>query len=322
MITIGDIGINLDTPGPAATLARTEAELARLAALGFRLVEIGVSPYAVIVNGEIRQKQLSGLCSVLSAAGLRYSLHGIGRLNLAFDPRHDLARSIMRAQIAFCRAIGATRLVYHSGLQALDEVAHGVRATLLSDQELAAGARREVAAFKDLARVAADGGVVVCMENLDPHLWEHTLIQRFGLPREDILKHLARLRIGPIVRQLESIDHPNVGMTLDVAHLYMAAQDLGFDYREEIRLAAPWVRHLHVNDNFGKLDVGPGGWDRWAFGEADLHMPPGWGEVPYADVFRLLPDYRGDLILEVEPGFEDAYVESLETTRAILRSLS
>ncbi len=322
MLTIGDIGINLDTPGPATTLARTEVELARLAALGFRLVEIGVSPFAVIVNGEIRQKQLSGLCSVLSGAGLRYSLHGIGRLNLAFDPRHELARSIMRAQIGFCRAIGATRLVYHSGLQALDGVAKGTRRTLLSDEELAEGARREVAAFKDLARVAADSGVVICMENLDPHLWEHALIERFGLPREDITKHLARLRIGPIVRQLEAIDHPNVGMTLDVAHLYMAAQDLGFDYLEEIRLAAPWARHLHVNDNFGKLDVGSDGWDRWAFGEADLHMPPGWGRVPYADVFRLLPDYTGDLILEVEPGFEDAYPEALETTRAILRSLS
>ncbi len=321
MLTIGDIGINLDTPGPATTLARTEDELGRLRALGFRLVEIGVSPYAVVVNGEIRQKQLADLGAVLAGAGMRYSVHGIGRLNLAFDPRHELCRRVMRAQIAMCAAIGATRLVYHSGLQALDELANGTRHTLRTDEELAEGARREVEAFKELAPRAADAGVVICMENLDPHLWEHAVIERFGLPRGEILKHLARLRTGPIVHQLEAIDHPNVGMTLDVAHLWMAAHDLGFDYRDEVRLAAPWARHLHVNDNFGRLDVGSGGWDRWAFGEADLHMPPGWGTVPYADAFRLLPDYRGDLILEVEPGFEDSYGEALETTRSILRDL-
>ena len=63
----------------------------------------------------------------------------------------------------------------HSGLQALDAVRWGLRKALFTDQELADGARREVAAFKNLAQVAADLGVVICMENSDPHQWEHDL---------------------------------------------------------------------------------------------------------------------------------------------------
>ncbi|MEZ4836432.1 MAG: TIM barrel protein [Caldilineaceae bacterium] len=97
---------------------------------------------------------------------------------------------------------------------------------------------------------------------------------RFGLPREALLKHHARLQITPIVRQLEAIDHPSVGMTLDIAHLHIAAHDMGFDYLDAVAEAAPWVVHLHANDNYGRLDTGfdseP---ERWPYGEADIHLP-------------------------------------------------
>jgi hypothetical protein len=57
-------------------------------------------------------------------------------------------------------------------------------------------------------------------------------------------------------RLLEAIDHPNVGMAMDVGHLYIAARDMGFDYLEGISQAAPWIRHVHISDNFGNLDQG------------------------------------------------------------------
>jgi sugar phosphate isomerase/epimerase len=296
-----------------------ERGLEALRELGYRLVEIDPNPFALIIDGELRQQQLAGFLSVAKGSGLRFSVHGIGRLNLAFDPRHDLCKRIMRAQVELCQALGATRLVYHSGLQALDGVRSGLRTTLLTDTELAEGAKREVEAFKELAPAAAEAGVVICMENLDPHLWEHNLIRSFGQPASAIERHLARLRIGPIVRQLEAIDSPNVRMTLDVAHLYLSSHDLGFDYLDAVREAAPWVQHLHVTDNFGRLDVGyDGEMDRWAYGEADLHMPPGWGTIPFGEVFARLPDYRGDLILEIEGGFEGYRGYALESISAIL----
>ena len=323
MIHVRDIGINLKAPGSAFTLRELELALGKLRELGYPLVEIDPSSFPLIIDGELRPRQLADFVAVTRNSGLRFSVHGFGRLNLAYDPRHDLCRRVMRAQIELCSAVAATRLVYHSGLQALEEVRNGVRGTLLTDQELEEGARREAAALRDLSRAAADAGVIIGMENLDPHLWEHNLIKGFGLPRAAIDKHLARLRIGPIVRQLEAIGHPNVGMTLDVAHLYMAAQDLGFAYLDAVSEAAPWVRHLHVTDNFGRLDFGcQGEPERRAFGEADLHMPPGWGSIPYREVFARLPDYGGDLVLEIEPGFEEYYAEAREAMRSILGGAS
>jgi sugar phosphate isomerase/epimerase len=319
VIQIRDIGVSLKIPGNVFTPHQLELALGRLAELGYPLVEIDPSLYALIFDGELRPRQLADFLAVTRGSGLRFSVHGFGRLNLAYDPRHELCKKIMRAQIALCAAMGATRLVYHSGLQALDEVKSGVRAALLTTRELEEGALREVAAFKELAPMAADAGVVICMENLDPHLWEHTLIRSFGLPPSEIDRHLARLRIGPIVRQLEAIDHSSVGMTLDVAHLHLASHDLGFSYLDAVSEAAPWARHLHVTDNFGRLDTGNSiERDRWAFGEADMHMPPGWGSIPYAEVFERLPDYRDDLILEILVDFHDHLGEARANMQSIL----
>lgn len=318
---IQDIGFSFTPPAGLGILRRLEEGLEQLAALGYRLIEINPEPFAVLINGEIRQAQLQNLAAVLRNAGLRYTVHGPNRLNLAYDSRHDLCKQILRGQLEICRAIGATRLVYHSGLQALDEVRYGVRPQLLSAEELTAGAAQEIAAFKEIAPLAADAGVIIGMENGDSHQWEHQLIARFDQPRAALLEHHARLRIEPIVRQLEAIDHPNVRMTLDVAHLHIAAHDMGLDYLAEVEAAAPWVAHLHVNDNFGKLDRGfdneP---DRWAFGEADIHLPPGWGSIPYAEVFARLPDYHGDLILEIKSGFADFLGESLHTMQTLTQS--
>jgi sugar phosphate isomerase/epimerase len=318
---ITDIGVALTRPGGIHTLQDLEETLGQLRDMGYTLVELEPSAFAVIVDGQIRRERLDALAGVLRNAGLRYSVHGILRLNLAYDPRHELCRRIMACQIEVCRAIGATRLVYHSGLQALDALRHGVRRAPLSEQELAEGAAREVAAFRELAPLAEEAGVVIGMENGDSHLWEHRLLAAHGLPREALALHHARLRIEPIVAQLEAIDHPSVAMTLDIAHLHIAAHDLGFDYLEAVRTAAPWVRHLHVNDNFGRLDQGfDAERDRWAFGEADMHLPPTWGAIPYREVFARLPEYHGDLILEIKPGFYDAFGEALQTTRALISS--
>lgn len=318
-MNIAHIGFSYSVSAGFGALRKFEEGLDHLRSLGYTMVEINPQPFAIIMDGQIRAQQLADFVAVLRNIDLRYSIHGYNRLNLAYDPRHELCQRIMRCQIEICRAVGADRLVYHSGLQALDDLYRGVRHTPLSDQELAEGAQREVAAFRVLGPVAADAGVVIGMENGDSHLWEHTLMTRFGLPREELLKHHARLQIAPIVRQLEAIDHPSVGMTLDIAHLHIAAHDMGFDYLAAVTEAAPWVVHLHANDNFGRLDTGfdseP---ERWPYGEADIHLPPGWGSIPYAEVFARLPQYHGDLILEIKEGFADYLAESLATTRRLV----
>ncbi len=262
------------------------------------------------------------LASVLRNHRLRYSVHGISRLNLAYDPRHDLAKRIMRCQIEISKAVGASRLVHHSGLQALDAARLGLRQSLLSDEELTEGASREVEALRELAPIASDAGIVIGLENGDPHLWEYEVLANHGLPPSELFKHHRRLLVRPILRQLEAVDHPAVGMTLDIGHLHIAASQLGEDLLQEVEEAAPWVVHLHVNDNFGTLDQGVElERDRLPYGEADLHLPPGWGAIPFARVFQALEGYRGDIVLEIKPWMKDSFGEALQNTREILNRL-
>lgn len=318
-ISIDAIGLAY-TPKPGLDfLGRFEAGLDHLQKIGFGVVELSPEPFALIVNGALRRDALADFASILSNFDLRYSLHAPNRLNLAYDSRQALSLAIFENLLEICRGIGASRLVYHSGLQALDEARHGVRRKLLSHDELRTGRQQEIEAFRRLGPLAADSGVVIGMENGDSHLWEHTLMAQFGLPSSALLDHHARLHTAPIVEQLEAINHPNVAMTLDVGHLYIAANDMGFDYLEAVEIAAPWVRHLHVNDNFGKLDRGFDSESvRWVFGEADLHLPPGWGTVPYEEIFPRLRGYKGDLILEIKEGFADHLPEALSTMKQLI----
>ncbi|NIO00421.1 MAG: hypothetical protein GTO49_36790, partial [Anaerolineae bacterium] len=88
---------------------------------------------------------------------------------------------------------------------------------------------------------------------------------------------------------------------------------MDFDYLISVEEAAPWVRHIHINDNFGILDVGfEAQRDRLPYGEGDLHLPPGWGTIPFLEVFARLPDYEGDLVLELKPRYWEHYGEALE----------
>ena len=164
-----------------------------------------------------------------------------------------------------------------------------------SADELARGAEREVAALRKLAPLAADLGVTIGMENGDPHLWEYAVLMRAGKGREaNSPRYHARMRTAAIVAQAEAVNHPNVGITLDLGHLHLATHALGEDYLEAVSTAAPWVRHLHINDNFGLLDSGyDAESDRLIYGEADLHLPPGWASIPFADAFERLNDYEG-----------------------------
>jgi sugar phosphate isomerase/epimerase len=317
------IGIGVGGFEGVDPLRQLEQALTYGQALGFDMVEIDPTAFSLIINGELRSPQLADFLAVVRNFDLRYSMHGLMRLNLAYDPRHELCRRIMACQIEIARAMGATRLVYHSGLQALDDARHGVRRSLLTDEELLEGAKREVDAFIALASFAADAGVVIGMENGDPHEWEYNVLAQYDRPPADLPKHHARLHIGPIVRQLEAIDHPNVALTLDVGHLFIAAHELGSDFLEEVREAAPWVKHIHAHDNFGLLDRGfDAKQERWPFGEADLHMPPGWGAIPLREAWACLQDYDGDVILEIKPGFWGYLDQALVAMKKTLSEIS
>ncbi len=88
-----------------------------------------------------------------------------------------------------------------------------------------------------------------------------------------------------LAAELAAVGHPNVWATIDVSHAYLK---LDYDgcrdaFVSEIAALAPWGRHLHIHDSFGRQD------DIWmytegeklAYGHGDLHLPVGWGDIPW-----------------------------------------
>ncbi|MCY4070210.1 MAG: sugar phosphate isomerase/epimerase [Chloroflexi bacterium] len=292
--------------------------LTRAQTLGFSVAELPIPGLNVIMNGELIRERAEAIRGIIAPFDLRYSVHAPGRTNLAFGKDLDMERRVLESCLRFTHAVGGRVLVYHSGLQALDAARTGT-APLPGESELACGAEREVAALRRLAPIAEDLGVVIGMENGDPHLWEYALLMRAGKARDDLARYHARMRTSAIVAQAEAVNHSNVGITLDLGHLHLATRALGEDFLEAISTAAPWVRHVHINDNFGKIDAGfDAEGDRLTYGEADLHLPPGWAAIPFAAAFEHLGDYEGDIILEIKSRYRDHLGEALENTRRIL----
>jgi len=148
-------------------------------------------------------------------------------------------------------------------------------------------------------------------------------LARAGVPHEELLKYHAGMSVPVLVEQVRSVDHPRLGLTLDLGHLYLAANYCRFDYLEAIRLAAPYVGHLHGSDNFGRLG---GVFDdlnmRVPYGDGDVHMPHGWGSLPHREALQQLPDYRGLYVMEIRPRFRDHLSQALDTLRHIIAGLA
>src|SRR5665213_1771202 len=59
------------------------------------------------------------------------------------------------------------------------------------------------------------------------------------------------------------------------------------NFLDEIAALASFAKHLHLHDSLGRQDDS---WmftkgERLAYGHGDLHLPVGWGDIPWADIF-------------------------------------
>lgn len=318
---ITHIGINADGGRLGGSVAALAEDLAWFQACGYSCVELSSTGLDVILNGRVFRPQLERVRAVTEKFPLTYTLHPPNRLNLAHGSDLALDKANFAAVLEVCAALGCRVMVYHSGLIALERVRLGL-VDLPTPDELAAAAAQEVEALEELMPYAAQLGVTVAMENRDPHSWEVGLLRRLGRDPSELATFHGGMLIPRIVEQVEAVGHPNLGICLDLAHLFLATNQLGIDYLEAVRQAAPHLRHIHANDNFGRLDDAYDGLgDRNPYGEGDLHLPPGWGSIPLAQALGQLPDYAGILILELRPRYRERLAEALETMRGIVASV-
>ena len=265
---MNDIRVGVSLPGCGSDPGRMDEWLRAFAADGFDCVEISLDGFPLIIGGEVRREYVDVVRSTLAGHRLTYSAHASLGVDLRDTPKFDFQKKTLFASIEACSALGANPLVLHYELASRDA---GVEERFLQ-------------AHREAADLAARLGLDLCIENIEVELVE------------------------PVVRFVRQVDRPNFRMNFDTGHAFLAARYFHFDFLESLRMALPVLGHVHLNDNTGvfeelritdrpRYDNLSMGYRR-TFGRGDIHVPPFWGAIPFAEVFGLLKDYRGLFVCE------------------------
>ncbi|MFL5335151.1 MAG: sugar phosphate isomerase/epimerase family protein, partial [Geminicoccaceae bacterium] len=163
----------------------------------------------------------------------------------------------------------------------------------------------ERAALREMGDVAARLGVRLAVETL------------FVETEQEYTADPVRL-----ASELRAVDHPHVVGTLDVSHSYLMTSFRGTSFTEAIAAFAPVTGHFHLHDSFGRPPGTLSGFytdsERVAFGVGDLHLPLGWGDVPFETLLPGLPVLPGTLLTVELP---ERHWAELERCAAFARGL-
>lgn len=265
-MSVQRVGISLRYED-VADVAELANDLEMLQEIGPDFVEVCPQGLGIIVGGQIDWERLAPVKEALAAADLEYTVHPPLRLNLMDLDQLGLQRSILESGVRFAGEIGASVVVCHAGVR--DNHRHARHS--LSEQ--LATERRVLHEVGDLA---GELGVTIAVEN-----W---------CPIEPLINgahYTYSVWPSELAAQVVAVDHPSVGLCLDVGHAFVASSFHGFDFVQECASAAPLVRHLHLHDNLGRPQAmrEPEPTERLAYGLGDLHLPPGKGVIPLEELF-------------------------------------
>ena len=271
--TIAGFGFCTDEARP--DLSDLDDQLARIEATGASHCELSLYELDLIVDGRVLPERRRRLEQICARRSLCYTAHGALTVNLMDEAHLDLHKAVCRATLELCDAIGASVMAHHPGRV---PAAHAAKLERLH------GFERE--ALREMGDVAAGYGVKIAVENLFV---------------EDARTYTA----DPVrlAREIAEIDHPNVCGLLDFSHAYIMAQFRGMDYLVTLEAFAPCVNHLHVHDSLGRPTSVEGFYrpaEQIAFGMGDLHLPMGWGDIPWDAILpRLSLRRRTVMIVEL-----------------------
>ncbi len=293
------IGVGSSVPGVGGTVDGLARGLARIKAAGATHAELSTSGLHVTVGGRDNRARVEQVAAVCAASGLSFTLHAPIGINFMDEAHRELSSDVLLSSIRFAAAVGAGVIVIHPGR--------------VSPQADVAARPGLLAIERDHVRRAADEagrhGIRIGMENLNPN-------------RDMMAGHQTSYALEPevLAEQLDAIAHEAVCGVLDFGHGWLAAAKLGFDFHRQVRAFAPFVGHLHVTDNCGRPVTAPfvGDSDHIALGIGDLHLPIGWGTVPYETLVEDLPIRAGTIAnLELAGALSSELERSIAATRAI-----
>lgn len=120
---------------------------------------------------------------------------------------------------------------------------------------------------------------------------------------ENMLPHLLFGHTQDMLYIMGAIEEPNVSTCLDTGHANLAG-----DIASVVRKLSSHLRMVHANDNRG---------------DSDEHLPPGQGDIDWADVLQQLEGcgFRGALILELSGRHGTDYAATMREARESRRFL-
>jgi len=286
------IGIDIHSPRIDGSLDRLGQDLAAFEQAGFDVTEIPVHGVDAIIAGKLWERRVKNIQALLRQFELDYTVHAPDFLNL-WDLAHLKEQvNVFKASIRFAGKIGATCLVYHQGR--IPELSNG------GPIGEGKSRRMEIEQLRKLGDLAADNGVTICVENI-PYVFRN---------------------ISDLVAVVETVSHDHVRICFDLGHAFLIANEMGFDFLASVEHAKPWIEHIHIHDNFGlHLEGDPKfGYQipyifKLPYGIGDLHLPVGWGKIPFESVFKLFDDYRHVWLVELNPRYSDEHSNILRTIR-------
>jgi sugar phosphate isomerase/epimerase len=291
--------------GACDDLATLSARLDRLEWAGVEVVELMPDRAWVLIGGEINHRRLTRLQAVLADRPLRYTMHAPAALNLFDRVRPDLHERLFQSSIEVAAAIGAEILVYDAGRRLPGRV---------DVFDLEALLAHERSSLRRFGGHAAEHGIRIAVENLTPAAEATASMPDTPLPYGADLRRLAE--------HVAAVDNAAVGICLDIGHAYLFETVTRGFLLEAVAAAAPWTAHLHIHDNFGWPEATvhmPAQPDRRAVGEADLHLPIGWGTIPFETIFDSIAFPRAPIALGDVTWIDD---EVLAETAGALRDLA
>lgn len=288
------IGTGFNVGSKDGEFASLEQDLRALAEIGVDTVELGITSVDLIAGGRIIKERAERLIALTSQFDFRYTVHGLVSSNF-MDPvtcRYQLDAA--KALVEICDRVGARILVQHGGCLRADQIAERAGADL-----------REREALLELAEFCKPYGVRIALENIfttEPGQYRQT-------PAE-------------VAATVKALNHPNIIALIDFSHAYIESTYRGLDFRDQLRAMAPVAGHLHVHDSFGRPQGFYQGYhpqENTAMGIGDLHMPLGWGDIDWNDIFSELEFLPGTvLMMEIGARYRAEQPESLERARNLI----
>jgi sugar phosphate isomerase/epimerase len=263
-------------------LSRLDASLGRIAEIGADAAELSLYGEDLIAGGRVLPDRVHKLEQITRRHHLRYTVHGQIVSNFMDEQNLHLQKSVVRAMLELCDQVGAGVLVHHCGKAAMTDEAGRDRLDAIEREALA-----------ELADVARGYGVKLAFENI------------FAMDDGEYRQTPAE-----VADTVRALNHPNLCTLIDFSHAYIESTRRGLDWRAQIRSMASATGHLHVHDSFGR----PYTMTRFyepseavALGIGDLHLPLGWGDIAWEEIFtelRFQPDTV--MILELNADRYDA----------------